>query len=1108
MDIMHLRLLADISERSPVTLWTVGNVHIFASLFRNTIGKLHQKAVPPEHLEAFLGALCQVGVAYEKSKKFTTAQSVHDMEKMITAQFDVKTANVDPSSPAAELGKKYLPSILDSLDSLVSSGCNHVHVLTNCMAHLSTCSVQCPSILLGDEQSLWALVRSCMSIGQLTNHVDDRVSFLRLSALDVLASVSSVPQIKRSLLKPNRMSPQSVLWIDPKSPLVQFLIMGNDGPSNPSDQRGIFYICAELATIGVDDDEEEWSIEPASLYDSESSWENDQIALHAESVLESFVEALGGALALPSIFQLVDSLLSSQSWKSHRAVLSILECCLAAAPVSFAPHVRATVETALHLSHSSSPRVQYQALQLLGSLCCANTVETDDSAKTDQKTLVRETFSRSILECVSRLTHSPCSKVSSHACLTIVSYCRGGNGVENCLIPINKELVLPYVGELLEALRSGPLSLDISRPASVTQGSLTVLDRAIGAVACLADAVGDDFLPYYGIMNGLKSCIIFGLETSEEGVVSITAGVKNTHEMTVLRGTAIEAGSIVGQAISGPNSENVATFIQDASDIMNIATKLILRDDVVPTDQVLNACARIAAVLGSQYIPFVPVVLPHLLKRAREKVEVSIEDGDIVESNETFSVTIPGIGRKVVKISTTQLESKTQAARAIYEHARALGADFGPFVESSANAFIPLISCEYSGEVRSTSSQAVAQIFKSACLFAARDCSNRTEKLLPETLLPMILIALVKQLLKENDEDEIENRYAIADALSEVMYDAYVQKDSNGNRVAEIKSSDARGIVPDIVNLIQSCLSRRMVLLSETTGMDFDELARCRRKTNAEAELLTHLVDSIGFQLKSLGVQFLPIFDEHIAGTLGKYLTAAGTMDVRARHAAICLFDDCIEFCGPQAVNTYAPALLVAVMEGTIVEDDDLKQAAIYGIAQMARYAPLSIPVETGKELLMRVFNIAKVVQNSNKSDLDNLAVVENAISAIASLALLPGSPLFDNVTEKQSLLNVFLMGLPLSEDYDEAKICHEGLCSMVDAGIVKLQSDYGMLIKIIGGILALVADEEEVATDSTCSRLVEIAREIIRSVDGDAIQTVLSSLEPQSQQSIISVLH
>jgi len=1119
MDVMFLKLLTDIAEQSPVTLWSVGNTDSFSALFRGQSKSLEQ-------LEASMGAFCQIGMSYEKAKRVSEAgvKAANEVEKALLAQFSEQCTEVNSNSPPAQLGKLYLPAMLEALVAS-STQSNQVDVLSKCMSHLSTCSNQCPSLLAGDETSLTALMRCCMSIAQLTNTQNDEdITFLRLSALDVFATISAVPQIKRSIMKPTTSpSPRCVgeQTENKKSPLLQFLLQGSDAAAgnNSADQKGVLYICAELAVMGVDDDEESWATDPALVYDTESSWDDDHVALHAEPLLESFVENLGGASTLPAIFQLVELLLATQSWKNQRAVLSILERCLAAAPVTFVPHVPATIDAALRLIQSSSPRVQYQALQLLGSLCCANSVGSETTS--GHQILVREKYGGAILEAVSHLIKSHCTKVASHACLTVVSYCRGGNGSENCMIPIDKELVVPYVGALLDALRSEPLSVDITNPNTITEGSLTVMIRAIGAVACLADAVREDFLPYYAIISGLTACALFGLERSGD-VIKLQPNMKNTHEMSMLRGSAIEAASIIGQAVSGPDGENVSTYVNDAAEIMRIATTLLssCSTELIPMDQLLAACARIAAVMGSQYVQFMPSVLPHILKRATEELDVSItdandnnaDDNDYGEDGiDAHTVSIPGVGSKKIKINTTQLEEKSQAARALFEHARALGKEFEPFVEASANAFLPLVKCEYSGDVRSTAAQALSQIFKSSCL---SDVSNNVQQGQSQMLLPVLARSLTTQLSKEEGDDDldIENRFAIADALSEIMYDSYEHKTSNGQRVAQISVADAREVVRCLMTLIQACLGRRSKLISEMVNYSFDndEIARCEERAGSESEYLTHLVDSVGYQLKSLGESFAPIFKESVVGTLGQALTSA-TQDVRAKFAAICLFDDCVEHCGSAAANAYSPVLLEgikAALDDTANEvDSDVKRVAVYGLSQVARHAPTALSPSVGQQLLMKVYNLAKEVETVPKEDIEDIVLVENAVSSMASLALFPGSPLFDSVPDKSALIKTFMCGLALEQDYDEARICHNGLCDMIDSNMINVQAEYSNLIRIIGKIFALVSDGEEVATQSTCSRLLGVINTIQQSVDGNAIQTAFGTLDEESQQALVAAM-
>jgi hypothetical protein len=763
---------------------------------------------------------------------------------------------------------------------------------------------------------------------------------------------------------------------------------------------------------------------------------------------------------LPLIFGLVDRLLlpattpvtssssspSSSSWRNRRAALSILERCLAAAPVTFAPHAPAAVDAALRSFGDPSPRVQYQALQLLGSICCADSPGGADAAHGGgggrrHRLLVREKYGGAILEAVSRCVGSQCTKIAAHACGTIVSYCRGGNGSEDCMVPIERGLIAPYVGNLLDALRSGPLAVDLSDPNSVDGGGLTVLIRAIGAVACLADAVGEDFLPHYAIMGGLKACALFGLYGSG-GIIKLKVNVKNTHEMAILRGSAIEAASIVGQAVSGPDGENVSTYVADASEIMTIAITMLNGGDadIIPIDQLLAACARIAAVMGPQYVPFMPSILPHILRKATEKLEVSItDDGDENDADdqgedgtEGYTISIPGMGAKRVKINTTQLEEKAQMARALYEHARALGKEFGPFIEASINAFLPLVRCEYSGDVRSTSAQALCQIFKSACLSAVEGNSSRVGQ--AQTLLPELARDLAEQLSKENDDDdEIENRNAISDALSEIMWDAHEHRTTDGERVAQIAVADARDIVRCLMTLIQSCLVRRSTLISKSVSNSFDcdEIARCEDRALSESEFLTHLVDSVGYQVKSLGPSFGPIFEDSVAGTVSQILASSCTIsnDVRAKIAVICLLDDCVEHCGSSMANKYGPLLLEGIKDALDYErnnhDDyvELKRVAVYGISQIARHAPNSLPLVMGHHLLTKVYNIAKEVETVPKNDIEHITLIENAVSSIAALALLRGSPLFDSLSDKSELIKVFLCGLPIEEDFDEAKV-------------------------------------------------------------------------------------
>ena len=159
------------------------------------------------------------------------------------------------------LGKLFLPTMLEALVQFSAQPSSQLDVLLNCMSHLAACANKCPSLLAGGNSLLEAMMCACMSIAQINNSRDDEaVIFLKLSALNVFATITAVPQIKHSIMKLTTLSPCSVGEADRQSsPLLQFLIQGNVG----GEQKGVLYLCAELAVLGVNDDKQAWSAKPA-----------------------------------------------------------------------------------------------------------------------------------------------------------------------------------------------------------------------------------------------------------------------------------------------------------------------------------------------------------------------------------------------------------------------------------------------------------------------------------------------------------------------------------------------------------------------------------------------------------------------------------------------------------------------------------------------------------------------------------------------------------------------------------------------------------------------------------------------------------------------------
>lgn len=486
----------------------------------------------------------------------------------------------------------------------------------------------------------------------------------------------------------------------------------------------------------------------------------------------------------------------------------------------------------------------------------------------------------------------------------------------------------------------------------------------------------------------------------------------------------------------------------------------------------------------------------------REQLEMDEDAG-----TESMTVAVPGRGLTKVTINTTKIQEKAQAARAIYEHAVALGAEFGRFCKPCFDAFLLLVRFKYSSEIRATAAQTLAAVFEASCSFGEE---NGME--LAATYLPLIARSIAKQ-IQEEDSSDSEVIYALADSLSEVYYSVYSRLVDHGPSILrKFTVGDVKSVVQLCMQSMVSCLGRRGTFTRVLSGADGaltgeDEREEYEGLLRSEEALLTPLVDSVGYSLKFLKTDFVSIFEAEVAPVLGPYLCAGN--DMRARLSAVCLFDDCVEHCGAAAAAKFAPMLVGGVMAGlddsTNGHDAELKQAAIYGVAQMARHSPSAVLVPHAQSILSHLI----AMTNGPKEDSDNVMVYENAVSALAALTLIGSAPFkAAGYVKRETLLNIFLSNLPLREDEDEAKICHSGLLSLIENGSVDLETQYAEVVRIIGEALAYISDGEDIATAETCSSFAEILFHLQQNTQPSSMQESFAALSPDAQAAVRSVMN
>ena len=508
------------------------------------------------------------------------------------------------------------------------------------------------------------------------------------------------------------------------------------------------------------------------------------------------------------------------------------------------------------------------------------------------------------------------------------------------------------------------------------------------------------------------------------------------------------------------------------------------------------------AVLGDEASPYLPTLLPALLAWATKPTDVEVGEGTEAEWNETrrnqtvceanglesMTVAIPGRGWTKVALNTTEIQEKGQAIRAIGTVVTSVSLE-SQFLRDLLDPFVQqLVPFPYSSDVRALAAQTLAAIFDALC--------ELDDKGLVAAYLPKVSRVIAEQIRDEGTGD-IENLYLMVDALSDTYYSVYSRPERDAI-LAHFSAKDGDEIVELCMNALKECVQRRSEISAALAGSDLgseDERFEYEVMLEAEDKLLTPLVDSIGYTLKFFRQAFMRTFESLVVPALGQYLQNGN--DIRARVSAVCLFDDCVEHCGPEAAAKYAPLLAPACMLGlddaTNGGDEDLKRASAYGIAQIARYGPHDTLLPYGQLLLERLGALA----SSPEEQEERPAVYENAISALASLVLFGPSP-FRTIPQREAILHLFLEALPLREDPDEAQICHAGLCEMLEKG--SLVPD-ARIVRIVGDLLACIQEGEDLASNDVCFRLTGVLYQAQHPQPLDGL------LSPQAQSALSQAL-
>ncbi|KAI5084377.1 hypothetical protein GOP47_0000546 [Adiantum capillus-veneris] len=643
--------------------------------------------------------------------------------------------------------------------------------------------------------------------------------------------------------------------------------------------------------------------------------------------------------------------------------------------------------------------------------------------------------------------HSP--RVQAHAAAAILNFS------ESC----TPEILTPYLDVLVNKL----LVLLQSGKRMVQEGVLT-------ALASVADSTQTSFQVYYDtVMPYLKAILLNATDKPNR----------------MLRAKSMECISLVGMAVGKEK------FGQDAKQVMEVLMNLQgaqLEDDDPITSYMLQAWARLCKCLGQDFQPYMSIVMPPLLQSAQLKPDVTITDADdsgndAIDSDDESVETIT-IGDKKIGIRTSVLEEKATACNMLCCYAVELKEGFYPWVDQVASILVPLLKFYFHEEVRKASVSAMPELLRAVKLAFEKGVAIGRDESYLKQLANYIIPALVEALHKEPETEVLSS---MLESINECIQTAGVLLDGG-----HIKS-----MVDEFKQAITASCTRKRERAERTKTEDFDaEEGELLQEENAqEEEVFDQIGECLGTLIKTFKAPFLPFFEElipFITPMLGKDRTP------EERRIAICIFDDVAEQCQSSACKYY-DTFLPFLLEASTDADPDVRQAAVYGIGVCAEFGGTKFQPVVGEALT----KLKELISQPTAFTIDNIMATDNAVSALGKICEFQR----DGIDAAQ-VVPAWLSCLPIRNDLVEAKIVHEQLCSMVERSDPQLLGANNQnLPKVISVFAEVLSAGNDLATEQTVERMVNLLRRIQQTLPPPALASTWSSLQPQQQAALQSIL-
>ncbi|CAG8467268.1 7180_t:CDS:10 [Paraglomus occultum] len=649
---------------------------------------------------------------------------------------------------------------------------------------------------------------------------------------------------------------------------------------------------------------------------------------------------------------------------------------------------------------------------------------------TDFQDSLQKKYHNPVLTSLIPVMDAPESRVQAHAAAALVNFCEAAD----------KSILEPYLDVIFEKLL-----------VLLKSGKTYVQEQAITTIATVADSAEDRFVKYYEAIMPLLLSVL-----------------KNAHqkEFRLLRGKAMECASLIALAVG---KEIFAPTANEFIELLVQTQQSVTESDDPQTSYLIASWARICKVLGEDFVPYLQIVMPPLLVSAQLKPEFAVVDPEEdVESKYSAEDgwELVGVEGQQIGIKTLVLEEKCTAVEMLICYARELGASFRPYVESVMEIVLPLLKFFFHDEVRNAAAAVIPYL-----LASVKKADENPEYL--ASLWHTVAQKVIEAIAGESDPLFLWQLY--------ITFHESLETAGDNSLNADELDAFTRATESQLQDFYQRLKQREQAKLNKEFDAEDEDLILEEQQT--EENVLGELSKALHILLKTHKTAYLPSFD-HLLPIITTFLSDTNSA---ARQWSLCVFDDLVEFTGPESWK-YQGHFLGKMVDSLLDPASDVRQAAAYGIGVCAQFGGENY-AEVCAATLTPLFQIINA-PDARKDD--NVYATENAVSALTKILKFNSSKFDAN-----SVLPSWFAALPILYDEEEAPLTYSYLLDLLEIQHpVILGNNHANIPRIINMLVDALASS--ILPVDLANRVANDLKAIIGPLPEDAKASLWNSIAPE----------